>query len=289
MLRRILLIVCACFVTAAAGLGPSKTVIDESQRMAVLEAVFPKAAISLAVGRSINDSWSVPEHSEQFSFPDALANEKVYRVIGPASDPIEKCAASDVLNEHAPSRTREVRLRVFPWPRADGSLLAVLQYAFIGANPPQSCYSMARVSGVTNVDGKWRESAGFDLDTTHHTSIQRIKLADLAGDHSQELSIESDWGLGGVTGASLSVFSLVHGRFDQWLNLPSRIYDRIGGDSFVQTLDVPRTAHEGAERFCFQKVTFAKSGRWLSKPITTHPCFQRFTGKSARAEMISAK
>jgi hypothetical protein len=288
MLKRIAT-VCALLVAATAPLSATKLITDESLRMDVLQAVFPKTTISLAVGRSINDSWGPTEHSKEFLFPDALATEKVYRVVGPASGRDEECAASDVMNYSSFSQIREVRFQVFPWPGAadSGSLLAVLQYAFPGANPPGSCSSLARVSRVMNVRGKWRESVGFDLAITHHGSIQRIELANLAGGHSQELLVESDWGGAGVHGTNLAIFSLSLGRFDQWLNVPSRVYSSADGDSFVQTLDLPRTRHRNAERFCFRRIMFAKDGLWLSQPVETRPCYPRFTGEPAKSRFYN--
>ena len=290
MLKRIATVFAYLLVAATAPLSATEPITDESLRMDVLQAVFPKTTISLAVGRSIDDSWGPTGHSKEFLFPDALATEKVYQVAGPASGQAEECAASDVTHDSPFSQIREVRFQVFRWPGAadSGSLLAVSQYAFRGANPPGSCPSIARVSRVMYVRGKWRGSVGLDLGTTHHTSIQTIKLANLAGGQSQELLIESDWGGAGVKGTNLAIFSLSPGRFDQWLNVPSRVYSSADGDSFVQTLDLTRTTHQNAERFCFRKLMFAKDGRWLSQPVETRPCYPRFTGESAEVRFYSA-
>lgn len=276
---------------ATAALGTAKPIADESLRIDALRAVFPKAAISLVVGRSIDDSWSQPGHSKEFLFPDTFAAEKVYRVVGPPSGPAERCAASDVINGSSSSKVREVRFEVFRWPGSAGSssLLAIFQYKFRGANPPRSCISIARLARVTNAGGKWRESAGFNLDTTGHTSIQRIELTSLGAHHSPELLIESNWGGAGVVGTNLVVFSLSRGGFNQWLNVPSRVYSSAGGDSFAQTLDLQSTREHNAERFCFRKIMFAKDGLWLPQPIETHPCYPRFTGRSARVRFYKAQ
>jgi hypothetical protein len=290
MVKKALLVIgIYLFTSVAAALGATGPIVDESLRHNILQAVFPKATISLAVGRSINRSWNPHGDVKEFLFPDAFAKEQVYWVVGPASDPIERCAASDVTNDNSFSKTREVRFQIYPWPGAVGrsAVLAVFQYEFRGANPPASCFSIARISRVTRTAGKWREAASFPLDTTHHTSIQRIELTDLARDHSQELLIESDWGGAGVSGTNLAIFSLGHDKFDQWLNVPSRVYQSAGGDGFVQTLDIRRTRKERAKRFCFDKSTFATGGEWLSQPIKTQPCYRRFTGDSAREEMLT--
>ncbi|HVB54901.1 MAG TPA: hypothetical protein VNE63_00515 [Candidatus Acidoferrales bacterium] len=289
MLKKIALVACVYSLAMVSTLSATEATVDESLRLDVLQAAFPKTTISLAVGRSIDDSWNPKSDSKEFLFPDALATEKVYRVVGPVSGPTEQCAASDVTSDNSSSKIREVRFQVFPWPGAAdrSALLAVFQYEFRGANPPLSCPSIARISRVTRTDGKWREAASVTLGTTHHTAIQRVELTDLAGDHAQELLIESDWGGAGVSGTNLIIFSLTHARFDQWLNVPSRVYHSAGGDSFVQMLELPRTRQEHAKRFCFQKITFAKEGLWLSQPLKTQSCYPRFTGQSAREQLIT--
>jgi len=288
MLQRIVLTAFVySLVGASAALSATRPIADESLRMDALRAVFPGSTISLATG-SIDNSWSPPEHSREFLFPDALATENVYDVVAPPSGPAEQCAASDVTNDTLFSKSREVRFEIFRWPGAadSASLLAVLQYKFRGANPPMSCLSIARLAHITNTGGKWRESTGFDLDTTHHTSIQRIELTTLGRQPSQDLLIESGWGGAGVTGTNLGVFSLTRGGFTQWLNVPSRVYSFAGGDSFVQTLDLQSS---NAERFCFRKIMFAKNGSWLSQPVEAHPCYPRFTGASAKVHFYKAR
>lgn len=291
MLKRIAIVFACLLVAATASFSATQPITDESLRMDALRAVFPNTTISLEAGRSINDSWSPAGHSKGFTFPDALANAKVYRVVGPPSGQAEECAASDVTHEKSFSQIREVRFRVFRWPGSadSSSLVAVLQYAFQGANPPMSCPSIARVSHVMKIHGRWREVAGFDLDTTHHTSVQSIKLVNLAGGHSQQLLIKSDWGGAGVHGTNLAIFSPGRRRFHQWLNVPSRVYSSVDGDSFVQTLNVPGTRQQKAERFCFRKTIFAEDGKWLLQPVETHPCYPRFTGRSAGVQFHNSR
>jgi len=292
MLTRAALIAILCsLTTVAAARCAVKPIADEPLRVEALKAVFPKTAISIEIGRTINDSWGPGGYSKELSFPDALATETVYRVVGPASGRAESCAASDVTDSSRFSDIREVRLRVFPWPASadPNSLLAVIQYNFPEANPPQSCTSIARLCRLTNSHGKWREVIGIDLDTTHHTSLQRIEMADLAGNRCQELLVESDWGAAGVAGSDMEIYSLARGGFDQWLNVPSRIYEPSGGDTFVQRLDLPATRRAGARRFCFQRITFAHAGRWLARPTKTRTCFPRLTGEPVREQFSGSE
>jgi len=292
MVKKTALVACIYLLTtAASALSATRPIIDESLRHDILQATFPKATISLAAGRSIDRSWNPEGHLKEFLFPDALAMEKVYRVVGTASDPVERCAASDVTKGDSLSETREVRFQVYAWPgTADRrAVLAVLQYEFSDANPPASCLSIARISRVEWRDGEWHEAGTFVLGTIHHNSLQRIELIDLAGDHNQELLIESDLNGAGFSASNLVVFSLSGGQFVQWLNVPSRVFGSTEGpgEKFVQMLDIPKTMSERARRFCFHKITFARGDEWLSQPLKTEPCYPRFTGDSAREVLIT--
>lgn len=281
----LLIAACSFAPSVAFATGISNSV--SASPLEILRAAFPGATITLETGQSIDNSWNPRPKTKSFLFPDALAHQPVYQVVGKAEGIAEKCAASDVTNESSFSATRDVRFESFPWPgkATSHTLLAVFQYKFRGANPPMSCTSMARILRLTQVNSRWRASDTVVLDTTHHHSLQRIELSDLSGNGHQELLIESDWGGAGTVGSNLIVYSLGCGRFVQWLNVPTRV-EQYGGDSFVQSLDLVKTRRERALRFCFDKRTYARGGQWLSEPAETHPCYQRFT-RSPAGELMT--
>lgn len=222
-------------------------------------------------------------------FPDALKSDRGYRVIAPLIDRAERCAASDDISGQVISDTRELRFQTYAWPGAKDpgdEILVVAQYVFAGANPPGACTSIARLARVVRRDGQWRKSDDLVLETTHHTGLQRIQLVDLNGDGIDELVVESDMDGGGTLISNLVVFSLRNGRFEQWLNVPSRVE---GPDSeYAQTLDITRTGLEKARTFCFTKTVFAIDDKSLEKPRTTTPCYRRLTGRPARVEFFDA-
>src|SRR5690348_306117 len=75
-------------------------------------------------------------------FPDAFAGEPAYLVTGKALNAAERAASEDLLAGTF-SKTRQVRLRLYRWPKQEREgLLAVLQYDFEGANPALSCPSI---------------------------------------------------------------------------------------------------------------------------------------------------
>lgn len=273
----------ACVTPAHAARG------DGATRQQILRAAFPGATITLEPGRSIDRSWNPRPKIQSFLFQDALAKQPVYRVVGPPWGAIEKCAASNATRADKFANARDVRLESFPWPGAEGSraVLAVFQYDFRGANPPMSCPSVARISRLVRDHGRWREASNVFLIPTHHSSLQRVELRDLSGNGPRELLIELDSCGAGVAESDLVVYSLSHGKFVQWLNVPVRVVEE-GGDSFMQSLDLVKTRREGALRFCFDRRTYARRGRWLARPIETHPCYRRFTGNLAKEGMAGS-
>ncbi len=273
----------------------SEPITDESFRREILAASFPKTTISLMAGKSIDNSWRTNVGGHDFFFPDALAKEPVYRVVGAPVSDIERCAASDVLAarvvEEKPSRTRELRFRVYGWPGTSSpptAVLVIVQYRFLGAAPPGSCWSIARLLQVERGSEAWQVRGEFLLDTTHHSTLQGIQLIDLTGDGIEELVVESDDGGGGLRASDLIVIRLKNRRFEQWLNVPSRLHEWHGKEEgFVQTLDVRRSVGERGRRFCFQKTAFFADGSRLEKPLRTAPCYPKFTGPSARGGLLS--
>ncbi|SPE30387.1 hypothetical protein SBA3_1650036 [Candidatus Sulfopaludibacter sp. SbA3] len=70
---------------------------------------------------------------------------------------------------------------------------------------------------------------------------------------------------------------LEHGRFQELLNVPSRLHVNVRGDLWKQTLDVARTLQEH-EQFCFEKTVWAAGHRRFDAPQVTRPCYSRGTG-----------
>jgi hypothetical protein len=71
MLKRIAIACVYPLIVATAALSATKPITDESLRMDALRVAFPNSTISLAVGRSIDDSWRPTGHSKEFLFPEA--------------------------------------------------------------------------------------------------------------------------------------------------------------------------------------------------------------------------
>lgn len=274
---------------AASGSGTAQAITDESLRLAALGAIFPNAAITAFPVPTTEYSGDGSVRNPALFFPDALKSDRGYKVVAPLIDRAERCAASDDVSGQVISDTRELRFQAYTWPGAKdwaAGILVIAQYGFAGANPPGACTSIARIARVVRRDGQWRKSDDLVLETTHHTGLQRIQLVDLNGEGIDELVVESDMDGGGTLISNLVVFSLRNGRFEQWLNVPSRVE---GPDSeYAQTLDITRTGLEKARTFCFTKTVFAIDDKSLEKPRTTTPCYRRLTGRPARVEFFDA-
>jgi len=101
------------------GDGPGQPVSDEALRLVELQAIFAGMHVSVEKGTLIDDSSPAQPKAGDVVFPDGLAKETVYRVIGEARNEAEKCASQDAFNGKS-STTRRVRFRLFPWPNWGG-------------------------------------------------------------------------------------------------------------------------------------------------------------------------
>lgn len=227
-------------------------------RQDVLESIFPGMQV-VATTRLRAEQ----KHAGALAYPDAFANETVYQVNGPPSSEIERCASTQ-------SRSREVQLQVFPWPRVRFDLLAVVQYRFIGANPPGSCWSVGMLVHLS------RRPRGYEVierrlvEPAHHTRFAGVRLVDLTGDGVEELVVEPDSGGPGAIGTTLLVFDLSGRRLRQVLATQSRL-EYLDTDRYSQVLDVERSVASGGSAVCFDLTVYAKAR-------VSHECYPVGTG-----------
>jgi hypothetical protein len=247
--------------------------------------------VSVDPGRKTDDSWPEKPKPGEIVFPDALADELVYRVVGKAMNKAETWASGDVIRTEQFSNTRQVRFRLFRWPDegADG-LLVVLQYDFLDASPAMSCPSIGLLVHLVRNAANWVPHDQYLLETVHHHSIQTLEMLDLTGDGVDELVVESNYGGAGDVDSSFQVFGLSHGRFDELLDTDSRVKDS-DQETSIQVLDVGRTLQSHGQRFCFSKTILFEKGRWFNPPRVAHPCYKRGYGidsiNGSNAEMLA--
>lgn len=239
----------ALFLVASLAMADTTPIADESLRLAALRAVFPATQVSLAEGMRIDDSWPA-------TAPDALGEEKVYRVSGPPTNQAERIASSHVITGK-PSMTRLVRFQVFHWPDKP-ALLVVLQYKFQDALPPMECPSLGLLVELVNAGGGWKPRDHYLLDTMHHISLKTIRMLNLDGGSTDQLLIESDFGGAGTWGVNLLVFRL-DDKLQPVFKITSQIFSA-ADDMFTQALDVPATIQMGGAQFCFTKTTMIEDG-----------------------------
>ncbi|WP_321477698.1 hypothetical protein [uncultured Paludibaculum sp.] len=250
---------------------------DEALRLAVLKAVFPGMRSAVLPGVRIDDSWSQNIRQGALTFPDALAAEAVYQVVGQARNEVERCASEDMLASRF-SVTRRVRFKLFGWPTSrPGALLAVLQYDFKGAKPAMSCPSVGLLVRLDRTAARWVLRQQYLLGPVHHSSLQSIQLLDLTGDGKEDLVVESDFGGAGTTGSRLQIFDLSHGQFEELLLTFSR-FDGMDDGSFTQVLDAGRTLQSRGQRFCFQRTVLFEHDNSIIPPRVTQPCYPRGDG-----------
>ncbi len=260
-------------LTIGVPLHAAAPIRDEAVRRQILTTLFPQMQISALSGK-VHPS-NKPTPGELIFFPDAMAGERLYRIIGPPSSAAEECASEDVLSR-IKSYTRELSFIAFRWPRRS-DVLAVLQYEFIGIGPALACPSIGRLVHLVSSDGGWRIAERIEFDTQHHGGFERIEFTDWVGNGIDQLLAESDWGGAGTAGSSLFVYSLEDGRFEQWLKTTARV-ESING-SFTQVLDIPKTRAKNGMAFCFTKTELTGSdGEPYRKSIVSWTCYPKGTG-----------
>jgi hypothetical protein len=239
-------------------------------RRQILAAVFPSMQVSTVAGK--RHPGNKPRPGELIFFPDALAGEQVYRVIGPPSGDAESCASEDVASQRK-SETRELSFMTYRWPQRS-DYLVVLQYEFTGVGPAGACWSIGRLVHLVGNDAGWRIVEGIEFDTQRHGGFERIEMTSLSGHGIDELLVESNWDGAGTVGSSLFVYSLENGRFEQWLKTTARV-ESIDG-SFTQGLDVSKTRATYAMSFCFVKTDLTSpDGEPYRSPRVSRPCYPR--------------
>jgi hypothetical protein len=259
------------------GKDKGQPVSDEALRLDALRAIFPGMPVALDQSKRIDDSWPEKPNAGELYFPDALAGESVYMVTGGALNEAESEASKNI-NTGKFSKTRQLRFKLFRWPKEnDIGLLAVLQYDFPDASPAMSCPSVGLLVHLKWDAADWGVKEQYLLETVHHHSLQGIRLLDLTGDGAYELVIESNAGGAGTAGSHLLVFDLSEGRLDEVLNTESRM-QYMTSDWYTQTLDLRRTRDSHGQRFCFAKTTLFEAGEAFRPPRVTRPCYRRGEG-----------
>ena len=210
-------------------------------------------------------------------FPDALARDSVYSVLGKAMNKAEQWASGDVVTGKL-STGRQVRFELFRWPNErDSGLLAILQYDFPSASPAMSCPSIGLLVHLFRDGAAWAAKDRYLLETVHHHSLQGIRLMDLTGRGAYDLVVESNSGGAGTAGSSLQIFDLNRGSFDEVVATESRM-QYMTEDWYTQALDIGRTRASHGQQFCFSKTALFEDGKSFRPPRVTHPCYKQGEG-----------
>jgi hypothetical protein len=190
-------------------------------------------------------------------------------VTGPATNEAEKQAADQLLT-HQPSNTRLVRFQVFHGPDSTG-LLAVLQYKFEDALPSMDCPSIGLVAQLDKAAGDWQVRNRYLVETSHHTTLQTIRMLNVTGEGADQLVIESDFGGADMWGTNLMIFKL-DSKLELVFETTSQIMHR-GDDMFTQVIDIPRTVEQQGRAVCFIKTTMFEDGKLFNPARVTNPCY----------------
>ncbi len=240
-------------------------------RTEVLQAIFPGMDV-VATTRHRDDS----SKGQWMAYPDTFAGDPIYQVNGAAANEIERCASED-MGKGSFSRSREVRVRTFPWPRTRADLLAVVQYRFIAANPAGACWSIGLLVHLTRRGPRLEAIERTLIAPHHHTMFAGLQLVDVTGDGVAELVVEPDSGGAGTRDSTLLMFELSGRRFRQIVETQSRL-EYMADDFYTQVLDVPRSVEQAGRRICFALTQYVRDGKVYSKPRVSQECYPVGTG-----------
>lgn len=169
-------------------------VTNEAIRLQALSTIFPNMSIRVEPNRRIDSSWPLKRTPQTLYLLDALKDEKVYRVQGPAVSDAERCASENMQTEKM-TDVREVRFQLYNLSGVGASkFVAVIQYVLSDASPAGACWSIGKFFLFSFQNKRLRVLDQYEVETTHHTSIQSIGFLDLKGDGVEELVVESNWG-----------------------------------------------------------------------------------------------
>ncbi len=242
--------------------------------------------VSIVRSGKNNDSLPPKPRARGLSFPDALADEIVYRVVGEATNEAEREASEDIISGKL-SNTRRVQLKLFRWPNEnDTGLLAVLQYDFLDANPAMSCPSIGLLVHLVKNPVNWKVRDEYLLETSHHFALQRAGLIDLAGQGPHQLVIESDSGGAGTAAVNLKVFDLSPGRFEDSSMRTRGCRMRIRtatSRSWISTGPYEAMANDSVSKRRLRSQTASFSGRLLSPTLVTSGDTASTPGRSQTA------
>jgi len=250
----------------------AELVTDEAMRLGVLRLVFPKATISISPARSNPPEGRFSGELEPLSgsFQDAFADEQEYDVVAPP-DEQEEPAASITLDRS--SDERRVRLLLYRWRPADGgqaSLVAVLHYVFVDANPSRCCRALGKVM-LLSASGERVEAKVTEMPNAF-TRFTSVRFLDPGRPNPEDLLVSVDFSGAGVVGVNTAILGLTNQRITPLGWLTTAVYDGLEKENeemYVMTLDEQKTRLSKGKRFWFVKKSYIEKGKKLPAPITS--------------------
>lgn len=250
----------------------AELVTDEATRLGVLRLVFPKAAISIGPARSKPPEAGFSGELEPLadSFHDAFADEQEYDVVAPP-DEEEELAASITFDRS--SDRRRVRLLLYRWRPADGgqaSLVAVLHYVFVDANPSRCCRALGKVM-LLSASGERVEAKVTEMPNAF-TRFTSIRFLDPGRPNPEDLLVSVDFSGAGVVGVNTAILDLTNQRITPLGWLTTAVYDGLEKENeemFAMTFDEQKTRLSKGKRFWFVKKSYIEKGKKLPTPITS--------------------
>jgi len=252
---------------------------NEGIRLRVLQTVFPGAAISVSTG-PLEDLSLKLDCCKELPLNDAFKDEHLYEIVAPATK-AEEDPAGDVAEPEKPlSTTRLVRLQVYRQRSQDGReplLVAIVNYWFRPANPPNCCQAIGKVLLLSANGDRLLDS--FDNMPNAFTMFTSITFLDIDGGGLEKLFLAADYSSPGEVGINLKVFDVSGLKIRPLLAIASASSWR---EKSVLAFDQQETMAAKGKRFWFTKTVYDRNGTELQQPVITNISFPAGEGVDRR-------
>ena len=219
----------------------------------MLRTVFPGATISLSTGPLEDLSLNL-ECCKELPLNDAFKNEHLYEIVAPATK-TEEDQASDVAEPEKPLSTKRlVRLQVYQQRFQDGRdpfLVAIVNYWFRPANPPNCCQSIGKVLLLSANSDRVVDS--FENMPHAFRMFTSVEFIDVDNSGIEKLFLAADYSSPGEVGINLKVFDLFGLKIQPVLEIGSA---SSWPEEFVLAFDRKKTMVAKGRRFWFTKTVY---------------------------------
>jgi len=263
-------ILMAFLAVASVPARSAELLTNQAIRLRVLQTTFPGATISRSTGPLEDLSLNL-DCCKELPLNDAFKDDHLYEIVAPPTK-AEADPASDVTEPEKPLSTKRlVRLQVYRQGSQDGHkplLVAIVNYWFRPANPPNCCQAIGKVLLLSAHGDRVLDS--FDNMPNAFTMFTSIKFLDVDNSGIEKLFLAADYSSPGDVGINLKVFDVSGLKIRPVLEIGSA---SSWPEKYSLTFDQMETVAAKGKRFWFTKIVYGPNGTELLKPVISKVSF----------------